>query len=120
MNRDESLFIPSVKYVYMMAAAHKGKKDVVLGRASKPHLRIRQHNRELKGGPPATRTRAPHWKLNMVLGPFITGSQAARKEWRRRIPRFERAHFSIFSTILRLERKVALTITIRLPGLKRQ
>jgi hypothetical protein len=57
-----------------------------MGRSEHPHVRFKNHNRELgyKVGHNSTASISPHWHMPLVTGPFETRKQAVEFEtiWR--------------------------------------
>jgi structure-specific endonuclease subunit SLX1 len=63
---------------YFVYWIHSGARSYI-GATVSPERRIRQHNRELKGG--ARRTHQGHWKLVCTVSGFRTWKEALQFEW---------------------------------------
>ncbi len=69
-------------FVYLLEttdAAVSKRRRAYVGYTTNPTRRLRQHNREIKGG--AGRTSGRSWKLVVVVSGFKTRLEALRFEW---------------------------------------
>jgi hypothetical protein len=73
------------RFVYLMSCVGKEKLSYV-GYATDPFQRLRSQNRELgtTGGSKGTRSGAPHWRLEMIVGPFFSFGRTFKHTWRRK------------------------------------
>lgn len=73
------------RFLYLMSTvSHKTSRiRNRIGDASNPFKRILEQNRVSghKGGSKATRSGAPNWKLELVIGPFVKGLTRFRMQW---------------------------------------
>ena len=77
------------RFVYLMsapAADEEGKRVPSIGCARNPFVRVRAQNRikGYPGGSKGTRAGAPHWTLDLIIGPFYRGSNAFKNSWRKK------------------------------------
>jgi structure-specific endonuclease subunit SLX1 len=73
-------------WCYLINSIDKDKhRKTYIGYAVDPIRRLRQHNREIKGGAKATRGRK--WKHVTVVGPFVDKHHALSFEWYWKRPR---------------------------------
>ena len=77
-------------YVYLMSSPGREAKSgselyFHVGVSHRPEQRIREHNTHngaFRGAVKKTAKGCPHWKLEMVVGPFGHGANAFAKAWR--------------------------------------
>lgn len=89
-----------------------------LGDASDPFLRIKAQNRikGYPGGSKGTRHGAPHWKLDLIIGPFNQGAKAFKAMWQQQSRKFEaRVVFGCFKA-----KEANLSIWARHPSVIRR
>ena len=65
-------------YVYLLES--RKTKSTYVGFTTNPHRRLRQHNREVKGGAGETRDDRPWFMILKVTG-FKTNKEALKFEW---------------------------------------
>ncbi len=66
-------------YSYLLRS--RSRNRTYIGATNDPVRRLAQHNGERAGGARYTKTGRP-WKLVMLLGPYVSASEAMRVEWR--------------------------------------
>lgn len=65
------------------AAAHSTRISVLtyIGTSRDPWVSLRRHNRLLPCNNRKTKVGAGYWKLELILGPFLSGSHRVKKAW---------------------------------------
>jgi hypothetical protein len=68
-------------FVYLMSSG----TSPYIGIATNPTRRVFLHNRTngTSSGLKSTRSGSPHWRLRIVIGPFMKGSRGFHAQWRR-------------------------------------
>lgn len=73
------------RFLYLMSTVSKKSTRLRnrIGDASNPFKRVLEQNREPghQGGAKATRSGAPNWRLELVIGPFRKGTTLFKTQW---------------------------------------
>lgn len=72
-------------YCYMIINENNNKIKNYIGFTTDPKKRIRQHNRELKGGAKYT-SKYDNWKYLFIIGGFKSKQEALQCEWKLKHP----------------------------------
>ena len=75
--RRKSLTRKRPMFVYLMSSG----SSPFIGLASDPMRRVLSHNRLLPSGAKATRSGAPDWRVQLIIGPFYRGGARFKREW---------------------------------------
>ena len=76
--------VGKVWYCYIIENTATGRS--YCGMTCSPRRRLRQHNREIKGGARATARGAGAWRFALLIKGFATQREALRAEWRIKHP----------------------------------
>lgn len=67
-------------FVYLISSK---QTNIYIGISKDPFSSVETHNRNgAPCGPKGTRSGAPHWRIELIVGPFYRGAKQFKKEWR--------------------------------------